>query len=132
MEIFKKYLEKVKVRVQEQPGIGLIEAIVAVAITGVTVVALVAALSAGSVAVREDDRESVSQRLARTQLEYVKSCSYNPTTTTYPAVATPEGYTVDVAVNPVHDTNADIQKITVTVAKDGGETLIVENYKVNR
>ena len=119
----------IKAWVQDQRGLGLPESMVAVAILGVAVVAFVSALSAGSIAVREGDQEVVAQRLARTQLEYVKSCPYD---TTYSKVDEPEGYTISVGVDSIPDTDTDIQKITVTISRDGEDILIVEDYKVNR
>lgn len=125
----KQWLGKAKVPVQDQKGLGLPEATVAVAIIGVAVVTFVAALSAGSIAVREGDQEVVAQRLARTQLEYIKSCPYD---TTYSKVDEPEGYTISLGVDPTSDNDTDIQKITVTVSRNGEDILAVEGYKVNR
>ena len=124
-----QWIRKIKIRFQDQRGLGLPESIVAVAILGVAVVAFVSALSAGSIAVREGDQEVVSQRLARTQLEYIKSCPYD---TTYSTVDEPEGYTISIGVGPTSDNDTDIQKITVTIYRDGEGILTVEDYKVNR
>ena len=119
-------------RAREQEGLGLVETLVAVAILGTSVVAFVTALSAGSIAVGEHDREAVAQGLAQSQLEYTKSYTYNPGAATYPLVAAPEGYTLSVGVSYVPYTDTDIQKITVTVNHDGEEIIQVEDYKVNR
>lgn len=127
----KQWLGKPKV-IQGERGLSLAESIVAVAISGVVVVAFVVALSTGSLAVREGDREVVAQRLARTQLEYIKSSPYDPEGTTYPTVDEPEGYTVSFDVDSIPNTDADIQKITVTISQDGEGILTVEDYKVNR
>ena len=114
---------------QDQRGIGLPEAIVSVAILGTAVVTFVAALSAGSIAVREGDQEVVVQRLARNQLEYIKSCPYD---TTYSTVDEPEGYNISIDVGYTADNDADIQKVSVTVSRDGEDVLTVEDFKVNR
>jgi type II secretory pathway pseudopilin PulG len=128
----KQWLARARVRVQDQRGLGLVESLIAVAILGVAVVAFVIALSAGSIAVREQDQEVVAQSLAQTQLEYIKSYTYDPTATTYPAVDTPAGYAISVDVISIPDTDDDIQKITVTISRDVGDILTVEDYKVNR
>jgi type II secretory pathway pseudopilin PulG len=125
-------LARVKNRAQGQTGLGLVETLVAVAILGTSVVAFVAALSAGSIAVGEQDEEVVAQGLAQTQLEYTKSYPYDPEATTYPTVDTPEGYVIAVGVAPIPDTDADIQKITVTISRESENLITVENYKVNR
>jgi len=127
-----QWLVRVKMLIQDQRGLGLVESLVAVAILGTAVTAFVVALSAGSIAVREQEEQVVAQGLAQTQLEYVKSCSYDTEATTYPAVDTPEGYAISVAVSNVPDTDADIQKITVTISSEAEDILAVENYKVNR
>ena len=128
----KQWFGKVKIWAQDQRGLGLAESIVAVAILGVAMVAFVAALSAGSIAVREGDQEVVAQRLVRTQLEYIKSYAYDSQAITYPTVDEPEGYTISVGVGPTSDNDTDIQKITVTIYRDGEGILTVEDYKVNR
>jgi Tfp pilus assembly protein PilV len=120
------------IRVKNQGGLGLVETLVAVAILGTAVVAFATALSAGSIAVGENDVEALSQGLAQSQLEYTKSYAYNPGAVTYPLLAAPAGYSVSLAVSAVPNTDADIQKITVTVDHGGQEMIKVEDYKVNR
>jgi len=125
-------LARVKNRAHGQKGLGLVETLVAVAILGTSVVAFVAALSVGSIAVGEQDEKVVAQSLAQTQLEYTKSYPYDPEATTYPTVYTPEGYIISVNVASIPDTDADIQKVTATISRDGENILTVADYKVNR
>jgi type II secretory pathway pseudopilin PulG len=126
------WLRKVKDWVQDQRGVGLVESLVAVAILGITIVAFVMALSSGAIAVREGNQQVIAQSLVRTQLEYIKNYLYDPEATTYPTVDMPEGYTISVEVDSIPDTNADIQKIGVTVSLGDENILTVEDYKVNR
>ncbi len=119
-------------RARAQTGLGLVETLVAVAVLGTSVIAFVAALSAGSIAVAEQDEDVVAQGLAQSQLEYTKSYAYDTEAVTYPAIAAPEGYDITVTVSPVPGTDADIQKITATISRDGDNVLTIENYKVNR
>ena len=132
MGTIRKGLARVKNRTQDQRGLGLVETLVAVAILGTSVVAFVVALSAGSIAVGEQDEEVVAQSLVQTQLEYTKSYPYDPEATTYPTVDTPEGYAIAVGIDSIPDTDADIQKITVTISRDSENIIAIENYKVNR
>jgi len=118
--------------IQDQRGLGLAEALVAVAVLGTAVVAFVVSLSAGSLAVNEQDKETVAQTLAQTQIEYTKNYPYNPAAVTYPVVAAPTGYTITVGVSSVAGTDSNIQKITVNVLRDGSSLLMVSDYKVNR
>jgi type II secretory pathway pseudopilin PulG len=117
---------------QGQKGLGLVETLVAVALLGTSVVAFVVALSGGSIAVSEHDKETVAQRLAQTQVEYTKNYPYNPGASTYPAVATPTGYSVSVGVSSLPGTDTNIQKITVTILRDSVNIFMVSDYKVNR
>ena len=128
----KQRLRGTRVWVQDQRGLGLVESLAAVAILGTAVVAFIVALSAGSIAVREQNQEVVAQSLARTQLEYVKGLSYD--ITSYPTVNTPEGYAISVEVSAIAeaDGDTDIQKIMVTISREGEDILTVEDYKVNR
>lgn len=127
----KRWRGKLKVSPAEK-GLTLVESLVAVAILGVTVVTFVAALATGSIAVREGGQEVVSQSLARNQLEYIKGYPYDPVPANYPTVNAPEGYNISVNVTSIPDTDTDIQKITVTISRDGEDVLTVEDYKENR
>ena len=128
MTVKKHWLKRAK----DQGGLGLVETLVAVAILGTAVVAFVTALSAGSIAVGEYDGEAVAQRLAQSQMEYTKSSTFDPGAITYPLLNAPVGYVVSVAVSAVPNAGSDIQKITVTVARDGEEMIKVEDYKMDR
>ncbi len=126
--ILKQRLAKIKVQLKAERGLGLVESLVAVAILGTAVVAFVIALSTGSIAVREGDQEARAQRLARTQLEEIKAAPYADS---YTPIVEPD-YDVSVTAGSIPDTGADIQKITVTISRDGSDILIVEDFKVNR
>jgi type II secretory pathway pseudopilin PulG len=123
---------RIKNRGRDQTGLSLVETLVAVAILGTSVVAFVVALSAGSIAVGEQDEKVLAQGLVQTQLEYTKSYTYDSEATTYPTVDTPESYVISVDVASVPNTDTDIQKITVTVSRDSENLITVEDYKVNR
>jgi type II secretory pathway pseudopilin PulG len=119
-------------RIKSQRGLGLVETLVAVAILGTAVVAFVVSLSAGSLAVSEQDTETVAQTLAQTQMEYIKNYPFNPAAITYPTVVAPGGYTINVGVSLVGGTDANIQKITVDILQSGASVFLVSGYKVNR
>ena len=119
-------------RIQDQRGLGLAETLVAVAILGTAVVSFVVSLSTGSLAVNEQDKETVAQTLAQSQIEYTKNYAYNPAAATYPAVAAPAGYSITVGVSSVAGTDSNMQKITVNVLRAGSSVLLVSDYKVNR
>ncbi len=117
-----------------EEGVGLVEVLVAVAILGTAVVALLAAVSTGSLGVASSDERVTAANLARSQLEYVKSQPYAAAPAAYATVTPPAGYSVSAEATSITDPPADalIQKITVTVARDGETVLTVEDYKVDR
>ena len=117
---------------RDEKGLTMVESVVTIAIVGVTVVAFAIALSTGSLAVNESDQEVMVQSLARTQLEYIKGYPYDPEATTYPTVNTTDNYSISVAVTSIPDTDANIQKITANISREGQVILTVEDYKVNR
>lgn len=145
-ETIRKWFRRIKVRVQDETGIGLVESLAAVAILGIAATSFVLSLSTGAIAVRDDDQIVVAQSLAHTQLEYVKNYPYDPGATTYPYVYTydetynpnpitlPEGYGISVVVSSITQAggDTDIQKITVTISQEGVELLTAEDYKVRR
>jgi len=145
-ETIKRWFRRLKASLQDETGIGLVESLAAVAILGIAATSFVLSLSTGAIAVREDDQIVVAQSLAHTQLEYVKNYPYQPGATTYPYVYTydedynpnpitlPEGYDISVVVSQIPQAGGDpdIQKITVTISREGVELLAIEGYKVRR
>ncbi len=118
--------------IRDERGLALMESLIAVAVLGTTVLAFTVALATGALGIRENDQEVVAQGLARTQLEYTKSYAYIPSATTYPTVTTPSGYAISVTVASVPSTNANIQKITANITRDGNLVMTINDYKVNR
>ncbi|MDP2952038.1 MAG: prepilin-type N-terminal cleavage/methylation domain-containing protein [Chloroflexota bacterium] len=110
---------------RDQRGVSLVESLVAVALLGVAVIAPLSALSTGLLAEGVADEGVTAQSLARSQLEEIKAASYAPT---YSAIQEP-GYNVSVGVTSL---DANMQKITVTILRDGRTLQVVEDYKVNR
>jgi len=125
-------LKQLLARMNNQQGFGLAETLVAVAVLGTAVVAFVVSLSTGSLAVSEENDETVAQTLAQTQMEYTKNYTFNSGAATYPVVATPSGYSITVGVSAVSGTDANMQKITVTILQNGATTFLLSDYKVNR
>jgi len=128
----KQWLNRIKAWTQDQKGLGLTESVIAVAVLGVAIVTFVAALATGSLAVSQENEQVVAQSLVRTQLEYIKNYPYDPSVITYPTVDAPKGFSICVTVGFIPNTDTDIQKITVTIYREGEEILSVEDYKVNR
>ncbi|MFC1870026.1 hypothetical protein ACFLYE_02005 [Chloroflexota bacterium] len=129
--MLRQWLEGLKC-IRDEKGFALVESLVAVLLLGTTVLTFTTALATGSLGVRENDQETVVQSLARSQLEYIKSYSYDPDATTYPTVSTPPGYAVSVAVSSISDTNSNIQKISANISRGGNLIMTIEDYKGDR
>jgi Tfp pilus assembly protein PilV len=116
-----------------EEGVGLVEALIAVAILGLALTALLSGVSTGSMATSRTEERVTAENLARSQLEYTKSQAYLPLATPYATVAPyPDDYGVAVTADVVPGAVAGIVKITVTVSRAGKELLVVEDYKVDR
>ncbi len=118
--------------VDGQGGAGLVEVLVAVAILGVTLVVFLAAMSTGSVGVATTEEQVTAENLARSQLEYTKSDTYLAAPASYPTVTPPAGYAVSADATSIGEGDGAVQKITVTVTRNGETLLTVEGFKVDR
>ena len=126
-----------------QKGQALIEVLISLAILGIVAVAFLTALTTASAAIIIADERTVAESLTRSELEYVKSSSYDdvnnpPQYSIDPSVAIPGGYSAQieaVRLDPEGDGTADddgIQQVTVKVYHQGKLVLTSATYKVNR
>lgn len=113
-------------------GAGLVEVLVAIAITGTAVVWLLAALSTGSIGVSTTDEQVTAEQLARSQLEDTKSQPYDAVPASYPTVTPVSGYVIAVDAAAIPQGDGSIQLVTVTVTKDTQTLTVLEGYKVDR
>lgn len=118
---------------ERQAGFGLVESLVAVAILGTTVFMLLGSLSTGSISVGILQERTTAENLARSQLEYTMSLPYLPAPYSYQIVDyVPSGYSVTAESSAVSGRDINIQKITVTVYREGKRLYSIEGFKVNR
>lgn len=118
---------------KKQGGFGLVESLVAVAILGTTVFMLLGSLSTGSVSVGILQQEITAENIGRAQLEYTRSLPYVPAPSSYQIVDyVPSGYSVTAESSAVSGRDNNIQKITVTVYREGRRMYTIEGFKVNR
>jgi Tfp pilus assembly protein PilV len=122
----------VKARLHSERGFALMEALIAVAILGMTLVVFVGGLSTGLIATGQADRLSTAHELARSQMEYTKNDAFNAAPYTYPTVTPPATYAVTSVASTIPGGDANIESVTVTVSKDGVAVFSLEGYKVNR
>jgi Tfp pilus assembly protein PilV len=131
MKIFKKFMSN-NLCGHGEAGVTLLEAIVTIGILGAGLITMVLAMSGGALAVGENTEEAEAQNLARSQMEYIKSCPYVVGATTYPAIDTPSDYSISVIVTTVPDTDTDIQKITANIYHEDAQVMSITDYKMNR
>jgi len=110
----------------------LIQALISLAIVGTVFSALLTGLSTGSMVVLNTDVDVTAKSLARNQLESVFSETYIPPPAMYPTVVPPPGYTVTAEAEVIAATDPDIEKIIVTIYRDGITEMIMETTKANR
>ncbi|MCZ6789995.1 MAG: hypothetical protein O7D33_08710 [Chloroflexi bacterium] len=116
-----------------EKGASLVESLIAVAIMAIAVTAFLAAFSTGSLAVRKLDKGVTAETLARSQLEYTKSQVYDVAPASYDTLTpVPAGYSISSNATSIGGRDANIQKITVTVSRDGEVALVLEEFKLNR
>ncbi|MBN1643728.1 MAG: type II secretion system protein [Dehalococcoidales bacterium] len=120
------------VHFNSERGSGLVELLVAVAIVGTALAVFIAALSTGSLSVAEMSQETISQRLAQSQIEQTKSAAYDATGASYTLVPAPSGYSISLNVDSSIYADNKIQKLTVTISHDAQQVLVMEDYKVDR
>ena len=123
-----------------QRGFSLIEVLVAAAILAVIGVVLLNALDTNAKATRQLDEKVVATNLATAYFEAIKAMDYAPT---YPEpkelITIPHQYIVDVDIDFSSDgdtsdgitwineedyTNETIQKLAVTVSREGGKHIL--------
>jgi hypothetical protein len=119
--------------IRGQDGVGLVGVLVAMAIAGGAVVMFLSSLSTGTKTVGVMYQRSMAENLARSQLEYVKSLGYVAAPALYDNItALPPGFTVSAEAAGIAGRDDNVQKITVTVYRDGRPVLFEEGFKVNR
>ena len=120
-------------------GVTLIEAVIAIAVIAIVVVALLQALSFATSGAMDTSLKTTALNLAKTQLEYVKSQSYNTSfkgnlSRDYGVInasnmSSNRNYTISGNVSYVNASNPKLQKITVNVSYANGKQVQVIGYK---
>jgi hypothetical protein len=116
-----------------EPGVGLAETLIAVAILSLTTVALLSAFSTGTLALNKGESKAAAENLARNQLEFAKSQPYQVAPTSYPVMTpVPAGYSVSTRAEKVPGRDDLIQKVTVEVQRNGIVVFTLEGLKLDQ
>ncbi len=114
-----------------EEGLSLVETLVSTAILAVVIVMLASAFSTGTMAVRKGDTRITAENLARNQLEHTKTLPYLPAPSSYASIAPlPAGYSLLSQASAVSGRDSNLQKVTVTVYREGKPILTMENLRL--
>lgn len=113
-------------------GFVLIEMMLAVAIVGTAMLAVVTAFSTASKQAQFVDSAATAQWLATSQMELVRASTFVPTPGTYATVTAPTGFVVANATSAVTGADTNIQIVTVTITENGATVFESSTMKVNR
>ena len=121
-----------KIVKRHKKGMALIEVIVAVAVFSIVIGGFMQALNTGLVGTNRDIKLNTALHLAQSQIEHIKSLPYDNEEPYGIVPDVPQGYDIEVAVEPTYeDGEQGLQIITVTVTYQGKST-VVNGYKTNR
>ena len=118
-------------------GFTLVETVVALAILGLVGGAFLHGMAVSNKVVMVSQERVAAESLAKSQVEDTKARPYVGEATSYPEISMPgdlagQGYDIDIDADPLHTPDDGVQKITVTVSRDGDALLTVVDYKVDR
>jgi type II secretory pathway pseudopilin PulG len=127
----------------DQRGQTLAGELVALAILGFAVAIILGTITTATAGVKVKNDRVTGANAGRSQSELIIDASYSPDPTAipYPSIPPVSGYSVDIGVEywdaatetfitVVQDDG--LQKITVTVSKNGDVVFEIESYKVRR
>lgn len=121
----------------ENPGLTLIETVIALAILGMVSVTFLGALTSTSQSAFIADEQTTAESLARSQMELVKTAEYVYGATGYtpaplPAAEDYINYSVVITAAALNNPDVGIQKITVSVNHSVKTVFVLEGYKGER
>ena len=124
---------------KSEAGFSLIETIITIAVLGVIGVAFLGGLGTSSKALAITDERETARNLAQSQMEYVMKQPYAISYAAAPIPGEYDGYTAAIAADSILSRDQDIQKIMVTIIRQGRPIVISESsnctlmgYKVKR
>jgi prepilin-type N-terminal cleavage/methylation domain-containing protein len=112
---------KGNVVVNSQRGVSLIEVVIAIGLLGIVGVALANGLGGSSKALVVSDERTTAESLARTQMESIKSETYDASGN-YAKANMPGDYDADIRVASVSDNSTtrdpeEIQRVVITIKR---------------
>lgn len=146
----KLLIKKITATINRQGGFTLLETLTALALLAILGVVFYSSIATSSITMANAEEKVEIDNLARAQLEYTKKSEYieyiygSPDTppdyvtldeldpSDPYAITLPDGYSIDIAAVALHEPDAGVQQIAVSVSREGESLLVVEGYKVDR
>ncbi len=124
-------------------GMTLVETLIGLGIISMVAVVFLMSMSTTSKAVMISQERVTAENLAKSQMEYIRSQTYDaenspPQYLELPVEDIPANYDVAISaerLDPQEDGTGDddgLQKLTVVVTKSGSELFRLEGYRMNR
>jgi prepilin-type N-terminal cleavage/methylation domain-containing protein len=124
----------------DQKGFTLIEVLIALFILAILGTACLLALQTSSRATNTANEQATAESLARAQMEYVKSQTYDginnpPQYSQLPTAVIPYDYTINITAERIDQNGNDtpnedgLQKITITINHHGKQIITLADYK---
>ena len=117
-------------------GFAFLETVVALALLGIIATVFLSGVGTATKATVVADEKVTAEGLARSEIEYIKDCDYDAYATEYPvdpALVIPGKWSMpNPTVEALHGTEDGIQKVTITVQRDGVDEFSAVIYKVDR
>ena len=122
--------------VVSEKGVTLIEVLIALAIVAAVAGVFISGLSTTSKSVMVSQERVAADSLARFQIEDTRNQAYVAETSSYPKISIPEdlanaGYDLTILAEPLNIPDDGIQRITVTVTRNGGTLFTLVDYKAD-
>ncbi len=109
------------------------EQVVAVSVMGLALATALGAVGTGALAQRATAFRDDALALAEAQMEYVKSQPFSAAPATYPlGVTAPSGFSLSTTSQTLPSTDSHVERVQVTVLKNGVVVGYLEGYKVSR
>jgi prepilin-type N-terminal cleavage/methylation domain-containing protein len=125
---------RIKKIVMSEGGLTLIEVLIALAILGLVGGIFASGLTMTSKLIMTTQEMVTVDSLARDQMEDTKKQPYVEEATSYPGISIPtdltgQGYSISVSAEPLNTPDDGIQKITVTITRNGESLFTFIDYK---
>jgi hypothetical protein len=113
-------------------GALMLDAVIAMLTFSMVGFAVMGGLSTTQLSSNAVEGQTVAENLARNQLEVAFAAPYISPPTTFTTVAVPDGYGITAVAEEYVQGDGNIQKIVVTVSRDGASVLTVETLRVKQ